>query len=133
MDLLLCSPRAFYACALVYIAEALRWCRVSYKMIAVSQASNMTPDNILLYIYILVINKIIIINNIKFQSSPGDMAVVERQRNGMLGHSCVRVTKSRLYGSRVRDHVVVHLGLNVSSSAHNCGCVVDGGGTMTAI
>ena len=37
--------------------------------------------------------------------------------------------KSRLYDFRVRDHVVVHLqvGLNVNSSAHNCGCMVDGG------
>ena len=34
------------------------------------------------------------------------------------------MTKSRLYGSRVRDHAV-HLGLNVNSSAHNCGCVVE--------
>ena len=25
------------------------------------------------------------------------------------------------------------LGLNVSSSAHNCGCVVDGGNAMAAI
>ena len=55
------------------------------------------------------------------QSSPGDLAVVERQRdgkisqNGKLGHSCVRVTKGRLYECRVRYHVV-HLGLNVSSS-----------------
>ena len=24
-------------------------------------------------------------------------------------------------------YAIVHLGLNVSSSAHNCGCVVDGG------
>ena len=48
-------------------------------------------------------------------------------------HSCVRVTKGRLYDSRVRDHVIVHLGLNVSSSAHNCGCVVNGGNTMAAI
>ena len=50
------------------------------------------------------------------------MAVVEGQRNGKfnqngkLDHLCVRVTKSRLYESRVRDHVK-HLGLNVSSSA----------------
>ena len=47
--------------------------------------------------------------------------------------SCVRATKGRLYDSRVRDHVFVHLGLNVSSSAHNCGCVVDGGNAMAAI
>ena len=65
--------------------------------------------------------------------------MVEGQRNGKfcqngkLGHSCARVTKSRLYDSRVRDHVVVHLGLNVNSSTHNCGCVVDGGCTMAAI
>ena len=69
------------------------------------------------------------------QSSPGALAVVEGQRNGKfsqsgkfgfgkLGHSCVRMTKGRPYDSRVRDHVIVHLGLNVSSSAHNCGCVI---------
>ena len=51
-------------------------------------------------------------------------------RNGKLGHSCARVMKSRLYESRVRDHVMVRLGLNVGSSAHNCGCVVDGGNAM---
>ena len=28
------------------------------------------------------------------------------QRNGKLGHSCVRVTKGRLYDSWVRDHVI---------------------------
>ena len=85
------------------------------------------------------------------QSSPGDLAVTEGQRNGKLsqngkfglngkfgqngelGHSCVRVTKGRLYDSRVRDHIIVHLGLNVSSSAHNCGCVVDGSNAMAAI
>ena len=37
-----------------------------------------------------------------------------------------------MYESRVRDHVV-HLGLNVSSSPHNCRCVVNGSNTMTAI
>ena len=31
------------------------------------------------------------------------------------------------------NNVIVHLGLNVSSSAHNCGCVVDGGNAMAAI
>ena len=62
------------------------------------------------------------------QASPGDLAVAEGQRNGKfsqngkLGHSCTKVTKSRLYDSRVRDHVVVHLGLNVNSSVHNCVC-----------
>ena len=79
------------------------------------------------------------------RSSPGDLAVAEGQRNGKfslngkfcqngkLCHSCVRVMKSRLYDSRVRDHVIVHLGLNVSSSTHNCGCVVDGDNTMAAV
>ena len=37
------------------------------------------------------------------------------------------------YGSQDSDHAIVHLGLNVSSSAHNCGCVVDGGNAMAAI
>ena len=54
-------------------------------------------------------------------------------QNGKLGHSCVRVTKGRLYDARVRDHVIVNLGLNVSSFAHNCGCVVDGDNAMAAI
>ena len=30
-------------------------------------------------------------------------------------------------------HAIVHLGLNVSSSAHNCGCVVDGCNAMAVI
>ena len=50
-----------------------------------------------------------------------------------LGHSCTNVTKGKLYGSQDSDHAIVHLGLNVSSSAHNCGCVVDGGNAMAAI
>ena len=29
-----------------------------------------------------------------------------------------KVTKGKLYGSRDSDHVIVHLGLNVSSFAH---------------
>ena len=29
--------------------------------------------------------------------------------------------------------LIMHLGLNVSSSAHNCGCVVNGGNTIAAI
>ena len=53
-------------------------------------------------------------------------------QNGKLGHLCVRVTKARLYDSRVRDHVIVHLGLNVSSSDHNCGCMVDDGNVIAA-
>ena len=43
------------------------------------------------------------------------------------------MTKGKLYGSRDSDHAIVHLGLNVSSSAHNCGCVVDGSNAMAAI
>ena len=55
-------------------------------------------------------------------------------QNGKLGHSCTNVTKDKLYGSRDSDHAIVHLGLNVSSSAHNyCRCVVDGGNAMAAI
>ena len=57
------------------------------------------------------------------------------KQNGKLGHSCAKVMRGRLYDSQVRDHVIVHLGLNVSSSAHNnyCGCMVDGGIAMAAI
>ena len=54
-------------------------------------------------------------------------------QNGKLGHLRVRVTNGRLYDSWVRDHVIVHLGLNVNSSTHNCGCMVDGGNPMAAI
>ena len=43
------------------------------------------------------------------------------------------MTKRRLYESWVRDHVIMHLGLNIRSFAHNCGCVVDGGNTIAAI
>ena len=53
--------------------------------------------------------------------------------NGKLGDSCVRGTNGKLYDSQVRDHVIVHSGLNVNSSAHNCGCVVNGSDAMTAI
>ena len=62
--------------------------------------------------------------------------IVNLVQNGKLGHSCTNVTKGKLYGSRQSrdsDHSIVHLGLNVSSSAHNCGCVVDGGNAMAAI
>ena len=54
-------------------------------------------------------------------------------QNGKLGHSCTNVTKGKLYGSRVSNHAIVHLGLNVNSSAHNYGCMVDGGNAMAAI
>ena len=79
------------------------------------------------------------------QCSPGDLAVAKGQKNskfslnckfgqnGKLGHSCVRVAKGRLYDSRVRDHVIVHLRLNISNFAHTCRCMVDGGNAMAAI
>ena len=58
-------------------------------------------------------------------------AVVEGQRNdkfsqnSKLGHSCDRLMKGKFSESQIKDHVV-HLGINVSISTHNCGCVVDG-------
>ena len=52
-------------------------------------------------------------------------------QNDKLDHSCTTVTR-RLYDSQVRDNVM-YLGLNVSSSTHNCGRVVDGGKAMAAI
>ena len=69
------------------------------------------------------------------RSSPGERNGKFSQngkfgQNGKLGHSCTNLTKGKLYGSRVSDHAIVHLGLNVSSSTHNCGCVVDGGNAM---
>ena len=54
-------------------------------------------------------------------------------QNGKLGHSCTNVTKAKPYDSQVSYHAIVHLGLNVSSSAHNCGCLVDGSKAMAAI
>ena len=54
-------------------------------------------------------------------------------QNGKFGHLCTKVIEVKLYDSRVRDHVIVHLVLNVSSSAHNCGCVFDDGNAMAAI
>ena len=59
--------------------------------------------------------------------------IVSLVQNGKLGQSCTNVTKGKLYGSRDSNHVIVHSGLNVSSSAHNCGCVVDGVNAMAAI
>ena len=49
-------------------------------------------------------------------------------QNGKLGHSCVRVTKSRFSESCIKDHIV-HLGINVSSY----GCVVGGINAMAVI
>ena len=42
--------------------------------------------------------------------------MVKSSQNNKLGNSYVRVTKSRFCESCVRDHVIVHLGLNVSNS-----------------
>ena len=72
------------------------------------------------------------------RSSPGERNGKFSQngkfgQNDVLGHSCTKVTKGKLYDSRVRDQVIVHLGLNVSSSAHNCGCMVNDGIAMAAI
>ena len=53
--------------------------------------------------------------------------------NGKLGHSCTNVTRGKLYGFRVSYHAIVHLCLNVSNSAHNCECVVDGGNARAVI
>ena len=44
----------------------------------------------------------------------------------------VRVMKGKFSEFRVRDYIV-HLGIKVSSSTHNCGCMVDGSNTMAAI
>ena len=54
-------------------------------------------------------------------------------QNGKLGHSCTKGRKDKLYNSRVSDLATVHLGLNVSSYAHNCGCVFEGSGAVAAI
>ena len=43
------------------------------------------------------------------------------------------MTKGKLYGSRDSDFAIVHLSLNVSSSAHNCGCVVDVGNAIALL
>ena len=43
------------------------------------------------------------------------------------------MTMGRPYDSWVRYSIIVHIGLNVSSSAHNCGCVVTDGNAMAAI
>ena len=50
------------------------------------------------------------------QSSPGDLAAVEGQRNG-------KFSQNGKFGENGK----------LGSSTHNCGCVVDGSNTMTAI
>ena len=54
-------------------------------------------------------------------------------QNCKLGHSCTKMTKGKLYSSRDSEHAIVLSGLNVSSFAHNCGCVVNGGNAMAVI
>ena len=50
-----------------------------------------------------------------------------------IDHSCVRVTNFMTPGSEIII-IGVHLGLSVSSFAHNCGCVVhDGGSNLSFI
>ena len=66
------------------------------------------------------------------RSSPGERNGKFSQ-NGKFGQNGTKVTKSKPYDSRDSDHAIVHLGLNVSSSTHNCGCVVNGGNAMAAI
>ena len=65
------------------------------------------------------------------QSSPGENS--NFSQNGKFGHSCTNMAKGKLYGSGVSDNAIVHLGLNVSSCAHNCGCMVNGCKAMAEI
>ena len=82
----------------------------------------------------------VMVNNIILGlPSPGDLAVVEWQRNGKfnrngkvgqnakLGYLCVRATKGKLYYLWVKYHVIVHLDLNVRSSTQNFRGVVNDG------
>ena len=48
-------------------------------------------------------------------------------------YNCSSLVLRTKFYCRDSDHVIVHLGLNVSSSAHNCGCVVESGNAMAAI
>ena len=73
------------------------------------------------------------------QSSPGERSAKLGQ-NGKCGQNG-KFSQNGKFGqngkfshnalSRQKDKV--HLGLNVSSSAHNCGCMVNGDGAMAAI
>ena len=55
------------------------------------------------------------------QSSPGE-------RSGKFGQNC-KFSQNGMSGRKGK----VHIGPNVSSSAHNCGCVINGSGAMAAI
>ena len=61
------------------------------------------------------------------QSSPGERSGKFRQ-NGKFGQNG-KFSQNHMSGQKGK----VHFGPNVSSSAHDCGCVVDGGGAMAAI
>ena len=50
--------------------------------------------------------------------------------NYVYNYSMYTLAYSVLYIIMVSDDTIVHLGLNVNTSAHNCGCVVDGGNAM---
>ena len=61
------------------------------------------------------------------QSSPGE-------KRGKFGQNCkfsqnVKFSQNGMFGQKCK----VHLDPNVSSSAHDCGCVVNDGGTVAAI
>ena len=43
------------------------------------------------------------------------------------------MTKGMLHDSRVRDHGIMHLGLNLNSSTRNCGSMVNGSNAMAAL
>ena len=55
------------------------------------------------------------------------------RRVSLVNHVCIRVTKGRFNDYAVRDNVIVHLGLDVSSFSYNCVCVVDGSNAMAAV
>ena len=57
------------------------------------------------------------------QSSPGE-------RNGKFSQN-IKFGQNGKFGQRGK--VYLHVGLNVSSSTHDCGFVVNGGNTMAAI
>ena len=52
--------------------------------------------------------------------------------SGKLGDSCAAV-KCMRYEPSVKDHVVIHLGINKGSFTHNCVCMVNGSNARAAI
>ena len=61
----------------------------------------------------------------------GQRNIISVKMISYIVHSCVRVMQGKLYESRVRDHVVVHVEFNVSNSNHNSRCVVDDSNTIS--